>query len=260
MKRTLLRFAAVFGICGMLLGLAAAAPLALRRISAFNVQRIEVVGGHHLVPQEAVAASGITMRSSVFDDPAPWRTALLAHPLIADVRIERQVPNTIVLHVVEAVPVAFARTPELRPIDARGRVLPANPALDGMDLPVLAVDTRLAANGFAADEPTRRIAAFLAHVMRTESGLIPWISEVDVYGNAIRLVLRSEPDTEVLLPALPGAARLSALHLTLAELATPRVLNAGDSTAAPVADLARVRRIDVRYNDQIVVALQEKTS
>jgi cell division septal protein FtsQ len=259
MIRALLPFAAVIGGCGVLLGLAVAAPLLLRRIDAFNVRRVEVVGGHHLVPQDAVTASGITMRSNVFDDPAPWRAALLEHPLILDARIERQVPSTVVLHVVEVVPVAFARTPELRPIDARGRVLPANPAYDGMDLPVLAVDTRVAANGFAADEATRRIAAFIAHVMRTESGLIGWISEVDVYGDAIRLVLRSEPDTEVLLPALPGAPRLRELHLTLADLATPHAAAQGDPRVMR-SELSRVRRIDVRYNDQIVVALQERKS
>jgi hypothetical protein len=92
--------------------------------------------------------------------------------------------------------------------------------------------------------------------MRTEPGLIGWISEVDVHANAIRLVLRSGRDTEVLVAALPGAARLSELHLTLADLATPRAAANDTAATAPSTELSRVRRIDVRFHDQIVVALQ----
>src|SRR5690606_33989947 len=119
-----------------------------------------VVGAHHLDADDAVKASGITRVSNVFDDPNPWIASLLRHPLVVDARVERRMPRTLVLHLTEAVPVAFARTPELRAIDARGRVLPADPKADDMDLPVLDVATRVSAQGFAADAETRRAVKF----------------------------------------------------------------------------------------------------
>jgi cell division protein FtsQ len=137
MKAQLLRIGIVIACAALLVTCAAFAPWLLRRWSAFDVMRVEVEGARHLSAATAVAASGIRRTSSVFDDPAPWREALLTHPLVADAYIERRLPNTIVLRITETTPVAFARTPELRAIDARGRVLPANPAADDMDLPVL---------------------------------------------------------------------------------------------------------------------------
>jgi hypothetical protein len=257
--------------CVLVVG-AVFAPLGLRHISAFSVQRVEVVGVRYLAAGDAVAAAGISAASNIFDDATPWIDALLRHPLVAHAEVERRVPDTVRLLIRETTPVAFARTPELRAIDEHGRVLPADPAAEGMDLPVLLVDTRLSAAGRAADPATRRLAAFLGIVQREEPGLLGWISEVGVHGDAVRLVLRSAADAVVLVPAEPAAERLRELHLTLADLATPRYAAhvpgpaMSDTTAAATVDgalvarsiepeLSRVSRIDGRYYDQIVVAL-----
>lgn len=261
MKTALIRIGLVLGVATVLVVTAAFAPLAMRRFDGFRVQRVEVVGARYLSPEIAAAVSGITTASNIFDDPTPWLDSLLAHPLVVEAAVERRLPGTVRLIIAESKPVAFARTPELRALDEHGRVLPADPAADGMDLPVLTVQTRVSATGYAADSASVRIAAFLGTVSRAEPGLLGWISEVGVYRDAIRLVLRNATDTEVLLPAEPTAIRLRELHLTLAELATLRLAGSGsqasqDSTArATQAELSRVRRIDGRFTDQIVVAL-----
>jgi hypothetical protein len=258
MRKPILRIALVLGCALVLTAIAATAPLVMRHWSAFDVARVEVIGARHLSPEAALAASGIKRTSSVFDDPVPWRDALVKHPLIADVRIERRVPDTIVLHITETVAVAFARTPELRAIDATGRILPADHSAADMDLPVLLLDSRIDANGRAVDAATLRVVAFLADVWRYEPGLMGWISEAGVYGDAVRLVLRNATDADALVPPAPSAERLRELHLTLSELATPDGARP-DSAAADgrmvEPDLSRVRRIDVRFHDQIVVAL-----
>jgi cell division protein FtsQ len=235
-----LRIVAVAASAVMLLLCAAFAPLALRGLESFAVRRIEVVGAHHLTAEAAVAASGIDSRSNVFDDPNPWLASLTRHPLVADARIERRVPGTIVLHVREAVPVAFARTPELRAIDERARVLPANPAADDMDLPVLTFESTIDADGRAGDRTTQRVAAFLGIVAREDPSLFGWISEVGAHGEDIRLTLRHAPAADVLVPAEPAPGQLLALHGILAEL---------------TSEITGVRRIDVRFRDQVVVAL-----
>jgi hypothetical protein len=267
MKRALIRIGLVLAVSTSLVITAAFAPLALRRFDGFRVQRVEVVGARYLTPEAAAAASGITTAASIFDDPTPWIDALLAHPLVVEAAVERRLPGTLRLHIIEAKPVALARTPELRAIDERGRVLPADPAAEGMDLPVLSVLTRVSATGHAADSATVRIAAFLGTVHRSEPSLLDWVSEVGVQRDAIRLVLRNASSAEVLLPAEPTPARLRELQLTLAELATPRLavearssgsaMQTAQDTTARMAppELARVSRIDGRFTDQIVVAL-----
>jgi hypothetical protein len=269
MKSAMIRMALVLAGAATLVILAVFAPLLLRRIDAFSVQRVEVSGLRYLAADGVVAAAGISATSNVFDDAWTWRDAVLRHPGVRAVSITRELPGTLRLHVTESAPVAFARTPELRAVDERGFVLPIDPASDGLDLPVISDATRVSAAGRAADEATQRVAAFLGTVQRLEPGLLGWISEVGSYGSAVRLVLRNAADAEVLLPALPDAERLRELHLTLADLAAPRFATpteadtAGSANGAAAAaatrsaepELARVMKIDGRFHDQIVVAL-----
>jgi hypothetical protein len=259
MKQAMLRMAMVLTGATVLVVGAVFAPLGLRHIDAFRVQRVELSGVRYLDADAAVAASGITTASSIFDDPNPWAEALLRQPLIREVRITRRIPGTVRLHITESRPVAFARTPELRAIDEHGFILPADHAADGMDLPVVAAETRLSAQGRAADPQTRRSVAFLGAVARLEPGLLGWISEVGPHGTAVRLVLRNAADAEVLVHAEPDAERLRELHLTIADLAMPRFAAGADTSAhtsrSTEPELARVQRIDGRFHDQIVVAL-----
>jgi cell division protein FtsQ len=234
----LLRIVAVTASAVSLILCAAFAPLALRGLDGFAVKQIEVIGIRHLSAEDAVTASGIDSTSNVFDDPTPWIAALMAHPLVASARIERRVPGTLVLHISESVPVAFARTPELRAIDEHGRILPADPASDDMDLPVLAIESTLTAEGTAADEQTLRITRFLGIVARQQPALLGWISEAGVQGPDVRLVLRLDGFVEVLVPPQPTATRLRELHDVMAELA---------------AEISLVRRIDARFHGQVVV-------
>jgi cell division protein FtsQ len=241
------------------------APMLLERVDAFAVTAVEVAGARLLAAEDVVAIAGITPQSTIFDDPAPWRDALLRHPLVRSVDIERRVPGTVRIEIRESMPVALARTPELRPVDERGMVLPASTAADGMDLPVLMVETRVSAQGRAADRQTRQLAAFLGTVLRTEPGLIGWISEAGVHGNAVRLVLRTAGDADVLVPAEPSAERLRELHFTLADLAAPRYASVSDSGSGGggvvrklAPELSRVTRIDGRFHDQVVVAIHRQ--
>jgi hypothetical protein len=262
MKTALLRGALVLGAAAILVVVSAFAPIALRGLGGFRVQRVEVNGVRYMTAAAVVDAAGITTTSNVFDDPAPWLERLRMNALVADVRITRRLPGTLVLHVEEAVPVAFARTPELRAIGSHGRILPLDPAADGLNLPVLSVRTRVSGIGRAVDPETLGILSFLAAARSVEPGLIDWVSEIGMTGDAVRLVLRSAADAEVLVPAAPAAERLRELSSTLAELATPRLVPGADGTTARAADteLARVSRIDVRFNDQVVVSLRKGKS
>ncbi|HEX2166636.1 MAG TPA: FtsQ-type POTRA domain-containing protein [Longimicrobiales bacterium] len=262
MRTAIIRGALVLACAAVLVVTAAFAPIALRELNVFRVQRVEVNGVRYLTAASTVEAAGIDASANVFDDPASWLDRLRVHPLIADVSIDRRVPGTLILDIEEAVPVAFARTPELRAIGSHGRVLPLNPADEGLNLPVLTVRTRVSGSGRAVDRPTLDILAFLATMRHVEPDLIDWVSEIGMEAGAVRLVLRTESDAEVLVPVQPGADRLHELASTLAELAAPRVVPAPDGTGARAAqaELADVRRIDVRFHDQVVVSMRKGKS
>lgn len=262
MKHALVRGALVLACTSILVVAAAFSPIVLRAIPAFDVQRVEVNGVHHLSAKAAVAAAGISHDANIFDDPAPWIDALLAHPLVVNVEVRRRVPGTVVLHIVETVPVAFARTPELRAIGANGRILPTDPAHHELDLPVLMMRTRVSGQGRAVDDETLIALRFLADAARVEPDLIGWISEIGMHRADVKLVLRNAADAEVFVAARPAAGRLRELASTLAELAAPGSDPAADG-AAPSRDdagLANVRTIDVRFHDQIVVSLRKGKS
>ncbi len=235
------RWLRVLAAALLVTGLAAAAPLALRTGGAFQVERVEVLGTRYMTPEAVLAASGIAGGATVFDDEAAWHARLVAHPMIADVEIERRVPDTIVLRVTEAQPVAWARTPELVAVSAEGHALTFDPTSEPLDLPVLGVISRPASNGRFADFATVRLAAAIATIRLHEPELAAWVSEIaPARGGGIRLMLRGPTSAEVLLPDTLTAERLHELRLTLADLSAR-------------GELRGLRRVEARYSDQIVV-------
>src|SRR5918996_4954419 len=111
-------------VAALLTTAAATAPELLRRFDSFRVDRVEIRGTRYLAPYDALVQSGITRKSNVFDDFEPWRQRLLKHALIIDASIERQLPGTVRVEITETEPLALARTPELKAVDARARALP----------------------------------------------------------------------------------------------------------------------------------------
>lgn len=233
----------VMGMIGLVLtGSAASAPSVLRRWDAFSVQRVEVRGTRYLAAYDALVQSGITRSSNVFDDFEPWRTKLLAHPMVLAAEIERHLPNTIRVTITETEPVALARTPELMPVDGRARALPIDPSNVDLDVPLLTMQSQPNAAGVFADRGTRHAINVLAALQRRDSRLFSWVSEAGAMTDGVRLKLRSPIGAEALVPASASALRLHELQVALADLAAR-------------GELSRLERIDARFHDQIVVSL-----
>jgi cell division protein FtsQ len=58
---------------------------------------------------------------------------------VRDVTISRKLPGTLVLHVVENLPVALYGTPDgMEPLDRDGKALPIDPTSTALDLPIVA--------------------------------------------------------------------------------------------------------------------------
>lgn len=231
-----------------LTSMAASAPAVFRRMDAFRVQTVEVTGTHYLSPEAALALSGITDSTSVFDDTDDWADRLRSERLIADAEVHRRLPGTLRIEVTETEPVALVRTPELRPVDAYGRLLPISAAGADLDVPVLADATEINDDS-AADERTVRLIRGLLTVRAYDAGLADDISEIaEAHGGGLRMVLREPENAELLLPDPPDAMTLQQVLLAFEHM------RAEAPDAAGMTSYDRLTRIDARYEDELFVS------
>lgn len=217
------------------------APRVLRRVDALQVRTVEVTGTRFLEPYAVVRAAGLDRTASLFDDPETWRAGVLTLPLVEDVRVRRAMPSTVKLEVREVEPVALVAGPSLRPVDATGRLIDLDPAGIVLDLPVV-VGAPIKDGRVATPAGASAIAALTVLAIRAPE-LADGISQVSVTDAALRIEFR-DMELEVILPAHPSNVQLLELRLAHADLRAR-------------GELDRVRSIDVRFRDQVVVSFSD---
>jgi cell division protein FtsQ len=203
------------------------ARLIASQLSFFRVRRVEIVGVRYLAPSDILARLRVDTTRSVWDDPTPLERRVAAHPQVSNVSISRKLPGTLVVNVVENMPIAMVSTERgFLVFDERGRQLPLDPSRVPVDLPIAA---------------RRDTALFrlLGRVRVERPGVFARLDDVARVG-----------DREVLLHfrTLPVRAMLDVTPERLAEI-------------FPVeADLAkrqaRVAELDLRFRDQVIARLQ----
>jgi cell division protein FtsQ len=132
-RKGIMAFAAV----GML-GAYPAAPLALRYVPFFRLRQVELVGVRYLAPDSVLAALALRPDQNVFDDTGEIQRRAVAVAGVVSATVERRLPGTLRISILERVPVAF--TPEgnrLVALDGDGKRLPYDAAASGLDLPVI---------------------------------------------------------------------------------------------------------------------------
>jgi cell division protein FtsQ len=133
-------------------------PRALARLDFFHVRRVVFEGMRYTPRGEALALLKVDTLQSVWQELAPLAERLEAHPLVARAQVERQLPGTILVQVVEREPVALVRRKDgrLDPVDGAGHRLPIDPTRVPMDVPLSATaDSALMhlLDGLRANEP-----------------------------------------------------------------------------------------------------------
>jgi cell division septal protein FtsQ len=132
-----------------LLGLGA--PRLLQRLEFFRIRRVEIAGLQYLAPASIVDALALNSRATVFDDLSAAGRRLRALPGIVTAQVNRRLPGTLEIALVEAVPVALTpRNGGLALLDASGKVLPFDPAISAPDVPIAATADRLVARVLAS--------------------------------------------------------------------------------------------------------------
>src|SRR5215210_2208734 len=101
-RRGIVAFAAVGA-----LGAFPAAPLALRHVGFFRLRQVEVVGVRYLAPDSMLNELAIRADQNVFDDTGEIQARAAGIAGVVNVTIQRRLPGTLRISVVERVPVAF---------------------------------------------------------------------------------------------------------------------------------------------------------
>ena len=203
------------------------APLFLRRMAFFRVRHVEVVGARYVNPRDILDRMRVDTLESVWDPSDPWEARVAAHPLVREVEMDRKLPGTLVVRLVEHEPVALVPTPGgFRVYDERGRLLPIDPSVSDVNAPILA----------RADSAILRL---LGAARATAPALYERVSEVRRDGGGRELL--------IVLDALPVR--------TLADVTLHRLADA----ELVEQDLARRQQrpveLDLRYRDQVIARL-----
>ncbi|MDQ3557480.1 MAG: FtsQ-type POTRA domain-containing protein [Gemmatimonadota bacterium] len=229
----------------------AAVPWLLPRMPGFEVARVEVSGTRLLAPHVVLAASGVQAGHSVWADPGEWEAALLRNAVIERVEIRRRLPHTLRIRVVEKQPTALVDAGALRPATGAGELLPVDPALASVDLPLLHLRSETGSGAEVRDPGDRAALAELHRLSQLDPLLLAGVSEVRGGEEGELLLSVAEPSAEIRLPFGADKARLGQLRAALDVLAR----QSAGASAAPPAPLI----VDLRFRDQIVVRLPSRT-
>jgi len=216
-------------------------PMVLSTLPAFRVGEVRVVGTRYVPPDEIERLAAVTHDASVWDDPSTWETRIRAHPMVREATVRRQGFQTLEIVVVEKRPIALVATPELRPINAEGRVLALDAPRARLDLPVIGGVTELEGD-LVSDSSVRELANVIDRLDRANAEFVSVISMAGYAsdGSYRFLMLPSAEAAVVLLPRKEPVRALRRVSLALGQIADPRVA-----------------RADARFTGQVVLTRAE---
>lgn len=113
-------------------------PRLLAKLDYFHVRRVVFEGMRYTPRVEAMERLRLDTLQSVWQELDPLVSRLESHPLVEAATVERQLPGTILVRVVEREPVALVprKGGALQPVDGAGRPLPIDPARVPLDVPL----------------------------------------------------------------------------------------------------------------------------
>ena len=119
-------------------GAAAATPLVLRKVPYFRVRQVELRGVTYRSPEQVIEGLGLRRDQNLFDDTRVLERRLQGLTGVVSAHVERRLPGTLRVTVVEKAPVALAPGgTAMTVLDCDGRPLPYDPAATGVDLPIV---------------------------------------------------------------------------------------------------------------------------
>ncbi len=181
--------AVVVGVALMFLS-----PLAFREFDFFRVRQIEVVGLQYLDYRAVLDSLALAPDRTVFHSPKEIIERGIAIPGVEGVEVERRLPGTLRITFEERAPVAFEIADSgLVPLDEGGQVLPYDPLVSGMDLPLV-------------DRADPMLIRILAMVRSTDLALFEEVESASIRGDSTVVIQLA--DQVLLLHGMPSIERL----------------------------------------------------
>jgi len=170
-----------FGILGVaLIGVLAPVylPQALRNVEVFRAAEIDVTGLTFVTRGEVLDLAGIQLATSVWEPLEEFEARIEEHPMVSSVTVERELPDRLIIRIVERVPVGFVAAPTLEPVDGEGRYLPLDPARWTLDLPLLTPRVDPTGEEGRPSPARLRLLATVARAIRDEGVFWHNVSEI----------------------------------------------------------------------------------
>lgn len=201
---------------------------AASRMDFFRLKSVAVEGNRYLAAESVVQRLGVDTTRSVFDDTGPLIERIKGMPQVSDVEISRRLPGTLIVTIRENLPIALAPSPRgLEPVDSAGRVLPIDPSVADIDLPI-------------ANQRDKAVLALLSEARSQNPIVYHRISEISRDGKD-GIIIRLAPALRVRALLGVSVERLSDIFPVESDLIRRR---------------ANVAELDLRYRDQVIARLQ----
>jgi cell division septal protein FtsQ len=214
---------------------------------SLKIQRVIVTGARILTAQQIFTLAGVPSSAPMYEvDLFKVRQRILTQPFIKSATVSRAYPNVLRVDVVERIPIASLSGGQLRYIDTDGMVLPFVQSPAKLDLPVVSgingIQNARVGDTIVNDELTQAIR-LLETTQRIDSSLYHFVSEVNMNAGG-DIILYS---TDAGVPIILGRDKVGRKLLTLQSFWTDFVRT--DS-------VGRLRQVDLRFEDQVVVKWQ----
>ncbi len=214
--------------------IAFALPRVLSTLDYFHVQTVQLEGARFLSPTAVIAALGADTAASVFDDPERFVAKVESIPLVASATVRRRLPGTLVVNIVERIPVALVPTGDgFRGVDSAGRRLPIDPAVAAFDAPVV-----LPAGGARDTAADRALFNLLGEIRSGNPALFDAIEEARRVSST-EWQLRTTRQRVRVMPQVT-LARLADIFPVERDLARRRI---------------RAAELDLRYHNLVIARL-----
>ena len=197
----------------------------LSELSFFRMRKVEIEGLRYLPPADVAARMKVDTSQSIWIDLDPVAERIRAHPQVADVRLRRKLPGTLVARVTEHLPVAMVPTRAgFSIVDARGVILPMDPSRTAVNLPVVAQRDTI-------------LLRLLAGIRAAHPALFDRISQARRSGDEVRIELAT---LTILAMADVTVQRLADILPVERDLASRQL---------------RAAELDLRYREQVIARL-----
>lgn len=219
-------------------------PLVLSQLGYFHVRQVEIDGAVYVQPSRIIGRMRIDTTMSIWMNLTPIERRVASDPQVQSVAIERKLPGTLVVRLVENAPVALVEGgagvggagkgnagDAMRVVDAAGRALPIDPSRTNIDLPIVeSADPSVLQMLADVRAHAPRLYAQISSVHRGRSNGASR-DELDVALSSVMVRAMVGVSAERLADVIPVEADLARRH-------------------------ARVAELDLRYRDQVIARLQ----